>query len=58
MIEDCFFEPAASSEIVDLAVGASIGYLNLRGFYRAERSQKVTRLAEINEEVRQANIAK
>jgi enolase len=40
---------------VDFAVGASVAYINLRGFLRPERSQKVARLAEINEEIRANN---
>ena len=53
MIEDCFFEPQnGGSELVDLAVGASVGYLNLRGFFRPERTAKVIRFAEIIEELK------
>lgn len=48
MLEDCFYEPTnGGQEIVDLSVGASLGYLNLRGFFRPERSNKVSRFAEI-----------
>ena len=42
IMEDCYFDSAAT-DVVDFAVGAggSIGYLNLRGFYRQERTAKV-----------------
>lgn len=53
MIEDCFFEAAQGGcELVDLTVGTSIGYLNLRGFFRSERTQKVARFAEIIDELK------
>ena len=53
IIEDSFFD-STSSDIVDFAMGAggSIGYLNLRGFYRQERTAKVQRMVEIIEEVK------
>jgi hypothetical protein len=37
---------------VDFAVGAGVGYINMRGFYRQERTLKVARMAEIAEEIR------
>ena len=47
---DSQFEPVTGIEAVDLAMGAGIGYLALRGFYRGERTGKVMRMAEIAEE--------
>ena len=53
IVEDCFFD-STSTDIVDFAFGAggSIGYLNLRGFYRQERTAKVQRMVEIVEEIK------
>ena len=60
MIEDCYYESqlggTGGSELVDLAVGGSVGYLNLRGFYRPERAAKVARFAEIIDELRFAAV--
>lgn len=52
ILEDCFYESQSSTDYVDFAVGAGVGYLNLRGFYRQERTLKVARLAEIAEEIK------
>jgi len=40
MIEDNFYE-STNSEVVDFAFGACVGYLNIRGFYRNEKTAKV-----------------
>ena len=57
IMEDCYFDSAAT-DVVDFAVGAggSIGYLNLRGFYRQERTAKVQRIVEIVEEVKSCGL--
>jgi hypothetical protein len=53
MIEDCYYEPMnGGPEIIDFVFGASIAWLNLRGFYRGERTNKVARFAEIVEELK------
>lgn len=53
IIEDCYYESISGGvELVDFAVGASVNWINLRGFMRPERTQKVARLQEILEEVR------
>lgn len=55
MIEDSFYEPqTGGTELVDFAVGAAVNFVNLRGFYRPERTAKVARWAEIVEELRVA----
>ena len=55
IVEDCYYESIAGGvELIDFAVGASVGWVNLRGFMRPERTQKVARLQEIIEEVRSA----
>ena len=53
IIEDCYYD-SSNVDIVDFAVGAGgcIGYLNVRGFYRQERSAKVQRMSEIIDEIR------
>lgn len=56
MIEDCFFEPqSGGTELIDFAVGSQVGWVNLRGFYRPERTAKVARLSEIVEELKSNN---
>ena len=52
MIEDCLYEPQSGGDLIDFAVGASINWVNLRGFYRPERTAKVARFAEIIEELK------
>ncbi len=53
MYEDCFFEPTnGGQEIVDFSIGSSLGYLNLRGFFRPEKTNKVSRFAEILEDLK------
>jgi enolase len=53
IIEDCYYESITGGvELVDFAVGSSVNWINLRGFMRPERTQKVARLQEILEEVR------
>jgi hypothetical protein len=55
MIEDCLYEPQAGGELIDLAVGGSVNWVNLRGFYRPERTAKVARYAEILEELKHSS---
>ena len=52
MIEDCFYE-TTNSDVVDFAVGTGIGYLNIKGFYRIEKTSKVQRLSEIISELKE-----
>jgi len=53
IIEDCYYESITGGvELVYFAVGSSVNWINLRGFMRPERTQKVARLQEILEEVR------
>ena len=53
IIDDCYYEAISGGvELVDFAVGASVNWINLRGFMRPERTQKVARFQEILEEVR------
>jgi hypothetical protein len=57
MIEDCIYEPqgmGSGTELIDFSVGCSgaIGWINLKGFYRPERTAKVARFAEIIEELK------
>ena len=51
MIEDNFYE-TCNSEVVDLSVGAQVGYLNIRGFFRNEKTSKLLRLSEIIEGIK------
>ena len=51
MIEDCYYENT-NSEIVDFGVGSSIGYINIKGFCRNEKTQKIARFNEIIDEMR------
>jgi hypothetical protein len=51
MIEDCFYE-STNSEVVDFAFGACIGYLNIRGIFRNEKTLKVARFAEIIDDMK------
>ena len=51
MIEDCYYENT-QTEIVDLSVGSTIGYLNIKGILRAEKVSKVARLGEIIDSIR------
>ena len=52
-MEDCYYD-STSTDVVDFAVGAgsSVGYFNLRGFYRQERTAKVQRMVEIVEDIK------
>ena len=52
MIEDCFYENT-TSDVVDLAFGGSLGYLNIRGYFRNEKTQKVMRFTEIIDTIKQ-----
>jgi len=52
ILEDGFYEASNATDFVDFAVGGSIGYLNLRGFYRQERTSKVQRMVEIVDEIK------
>lgn len=52
MIEDCFYE-STNSDVVDFAVGTNIGYLNIKGFFRIEKTSKVQRFSEIINELKE-----
>lgn len=52
MIEDCQFENT-QGDLMDFAFGSQVGYVNLRGFFKNEKTQKVLRYAEIMESVRE-----
>ncbi len=58
ILEDGFQDSLSSTDLVDFSVGAggSVGYLNLRGFYRAERTNKVQRMAEIIDEIKESGV--
>lgn len=51
MIEDCYFENT-QGDLIDFAFGSQMGYVNLRGFFKNEKTQKVLRYAEIIDTVR------
>ena len=51
MIEDYYFENT-NSEIVDMAFGGCLGFLNIRGFFRNEKTAKVLRLSEILDSIK------
>ena len=51
MIEDCFYENT-QGDLIDFAFGAQVGYVNIRGFFRNEKTQKVLRYSEIIDTVR------
>jgi hypothetical protein len=51
MIEDNYYE-STNSEVVDLAFGSCAGYLNIRGFYRNEKTAKVQRFSEIIDSIK------
>ena len=54
--DDCFFE-SSQSEIVDLAFGIGLGYLNIKGIYKTEKLSKVIRFAEIIDTMRNMEIS-
>ena len=51
MIEDCFYENT-QGDLVDFAFGAQVGYVNIRGFQKNEKTQKVLRYSEILDTVK------
>ena len=51
MIEDNYFE-STNSEVVDFSFGACVGYLNIRGFFKNEKTAKVQRFSEIIESIK------
>ena len=40
MLEDSYFE-TLNTDLVDMAFGGTIGYLNLKGFFKIEKTTKV-----------------
>lgn len=52
MIEDNYFE-TTNSEVIDFSFGACIGYMNIRGFYKNEKTAKVQRFSEIIDSIKQ-----
>jgi hypothetical protein len=52
MLEDCYFE-TLNNDMVDLAFGGCLGYLNIKGFYKNEKTSKVMRFSEILDSIKQ-----
>ena len=52
MLEDSYFE-TLNPDLVDLAFGGSLGYLNIKGFFKNEKTSKVQRFSEIIDSIKQ-----
>ena len=52
MIEDSYYENT-NSDIVDFAFGGVVGYLNIRGFFKNEKTAKALRFSEILDTIKQ-----
>jgi FlaA1/EpsC-like NDP-sugar epimerase len=51
-IPELMSKTTSGKSVLVTGAGGSIGYLNLRGFYRQERTAKVQRMVEIVEEIK------